>query len=269
MNPNARILYIPHGGGPLPLLEMGRKSHQAMIDFLQQIGRELKKPQAILVISAHWEADLPTIISSEKPSLLYDYYGFTPESYNITYPAAGHPELASQVHHLLKAHNIESKLDAHRQFDHGLFIPLKLMYPDADIPCIQLSLVAGLDPKQHIEIGKALTALQDEDVLIIGSGFSFHNIHALMDTQYSEVINEQNEAFHNWLIDVCTNSDLSEVEREQKLIEWDAAPFAHICHPREEHLMPLHVCSGLSKNKAAQLIFDADISGKRTCAFAW
>ncbi|WP_353571198.1 class III extradiol ring-cleavage dioxygenase [Candidatus Albibeggiatoa sp. nov. BB20] len=269
MNPNARILYIPHGGGPLPLLKMGKKPHQAMIDFLQGISTGLKKPEAILVISAHWEARLPTITSGVQPDLVYDYYGFPPEAYDITYPATGQPELATKVYQLLQTHHIEAKLDAQRGFDHGLFVPLKIMYPDADIPCIQLSLVAGLDPKQHIEIGQALAKLQHENILIIGSGFSFHNIQAMLDANSPELVNEQNEAFHDWLVNVCTNTDLSETERAQKLIDWENAPFAHICHPRAEHLIPLHLCMGLSNNRAAQVVFDDNVSGKRTCAFAW
>lgn len=178
------VLFIPHGAGPLPLL--GDKNHQEMIAFLQEITPSLGKPSAILVISAHWEAAQPTITSGDFPSLIYDYSGFPKESYQNEYAAPGSPDLAKKIFKLLEKAGIEAKLDNQGGFDHGLFVPLKLMYPQANIPCVQLSLANGLDPREHIRIGKALSELRYDNVLVIGSGFSFHNIKEFFASSTTE-----------------------------------------------------------------------------------
>jgi len=219
------VLYIPHGGGPLPLL--GDKSHQELIDFLKNIAPSLGKPSAILVISAHWEEGSATITSGKKPALIYDYAGFPDEAYKIKYPALGNPQLADKIFNLLQNNDVEAKLDNNRGFDHGLFIPLKIMFPDADIPCVQLSLLNNLDSKEHIRIGKALSELRNENLLIIGSGFSFHNMSAFF--QSKDELDEKNEEFERWLINTCTNNNIPENERQRKLEQWSEAPFARYC----------------------------------------
>jgi len=260
----SRVIFIPHGGGPLPLL--GDKGHQEMVSFLKNITSRLGTPSAILVISAHWEEEQVTITSGKSPALIYDYAGFSAESYNIKYPVLGDPELANEVYNLLKDRGIEAKLDNKRGFDHGVFVPLKIMYPDADIPCIQLSLVNNLDAKAHIEIGKALSKLRSKNVLIIGSGFSFHNMKAFFDT--TNTVDNNNKTFEQWLIDTCTNSDFSANDSQGKLEKWADLPSARFCHPREEHLLPLHVCYGLCQSKA-ELVFNGEVLGKKTSAFLW
>ncbi len=259
------VLYLSHGGGPLPLL--GDKSHQNLVNFLKEASSLITKPEAILVISAHWEESKPTITSGAFPALIYDYYGFPKESYEITYPAPGSPELAQKIFNLLEKAGIEATLDAQRGFDHGLFVPLKIMFPEADIPCVQLSLLNNLQPEAHILIGKALAELRKENVLIIGSGFSFHNLKAFFApaTQQSQAMNE---AFEQWLIDTCSNTELTEQEREQRLNNWDKAPAARYCHPREEHLLPLHVCYGAA-GTAATRVFEFEILGKMASAYLW
>lgn len=177
------------------------------------------------------------------------------------------PILAEKIYHLLQQDGIEARLDSRRGFDHGLFVPLKVMFPDATIPCVQLSLLKNLNPEAHIEIGKALTELRKENVLIIGSGFSFHNVKTFF-SQAMGAPDPKNEAFEHWLIDTCTNNKISANERETRLIEWGNAPFAKYCHPREEHLLPLHVCFGLS-NLNAKLVFDGEVAGKKASAFLW
>jgi aromatic ring-opening dioxygenase catalytic subunit (LigB family) len=127
--PEAPVLFFPHGGGPLPLL--GDPGHKNMVEFLGGIARTLPEPSAILVVSAHWEEGQPTITAGEFPPLIYDYYGFPEESYAIQYPAPGNPALARETHRLLTEAGIEARLDAQRGFDHGLFVPLKIMYPGA------------------------------------------------------------------------------------------------------------------------------------------
>ena len=188
------VLFIPHGGGPMPLL--GDKSHQDLVTFLKSSQTLIKKPKAILMISAHWEENVATITSNATPELIYDYYGFPKQAYQIEYPAAGDPELAHKVLNLLKAQDIETKLDPQRGFDHGMYVPLKLIYPEADIPCVQLSLLKNLDAQQHINIGKALNALLDENILIVGSGFSFHNMEEFRAPTASD---SKNEAFEAWM----------------------------------------------------------------------
>ncbi|MCE5207560.1 MAG: dioxygenase [Chloroflexi bacterium] len=260
----AQIVYFSHGGGPLPIL--GDASHKAMVDFMTQLPSQLTKPDAILVISAHWEESAATLLGAQSPAMFYDYYGFPDKAYEITYPAPGSPELAQKIAGLLKKNNIATRIDPQRGFDHGLFIPLKLMYPEADIPALQLSLLRGLNPAAHIALGKALRGLMNENILVIGSGFSFHNLRAFSWNGIGAP-DPDNDAFQNWLIEGCVDP-MSQSEREKRLIEWEKAPFARYCHPREEHLLPLHVCLGMA-NKPAKLIFDDQILGKHSIAFMW
>ena len=260
----AQIIYFSHGGGPLPIL--GDPGHKAMVDFMKKLPSQLTKPDAILVISAHWEENEATLLGGQNPSLFYDYYGFPEQAYEITYPAPGNPELANRIAGLLKKNNIPVQIDLKRGFDHGLFIPLKLMYPDAEIPSLQLSLMAGLNPSAHIALGRALHELMNENILVIGSGFSFHNQRAFFGQALGSP-DPSNEAFQDWLIQTCTRQ-ISQAEREKRLIEWEKAPFARYCHPREEHLLPLHVCFGMADGPA-KVIFDDQILGKRGTAFLW
>ena len=264
MNICASVLYFPHGGGPLPLL--GDAGHEKMIRFLQRTVPILGRPDAILVISAHWEELKPMVTSGKNPSLLYDYTGFPEAAYQIEYPAPGDPVLAEKIVSLIKATNQIAWRHSQRGFDHGLYIPLKIMYPAASIPCIQLSLLSSLDPEEHIQLGKALSDLCHENILIIGSGFSFHNLRVFAPGNRT-VHDSQNNQFQEWLIETCTG-DMSENEREKRLIGWESAPFARYCHPREEHLLPLHVCYGMAQSKAKR-IFDDEVMGKRALAFLW
>ncbi len=267
-NPNVpapSALYIFHGGGPLPLL--GEPSHKDMVAGLQNITSLLAKPSTIIVISAHWEEEQATVTSGANPALLYDYSGFPQESYEIQYPAPGAPRLARKIYNVLNRSGIKANLTEDRGFDHGVFIPLKIMYPSADIPCVQLSLLNNLNPAEHIQIGKALAGLQEENILILGSGFSFHNLRAFFSPS-TEAIQSMNKSFEKWLIKTCSSHDLSEKEREQRLINWESAPAARFCHPREEHLLPLHVCYGVAQTPARQ-VFALEVMGKQASAYLW
>jgi len=261
---SAQIVYFSHGGGPLPIL--GDPGHKAMVDFMKALPSQLRKPDAILVISAHWEASPVTVMDGAAPPMFYDYYGFPEEAYAINYPAPGSPELANQIVEVLKGKDIPVGTDSQRGFDHGLFIPLKLMYPQADIPALQISLLRGLDSAFHIALGNALRELGQENILVIGSGFSFHNLQAF-SWGGSPVSDPANDAFQDWLIEIATKLP-SQKEREQQLVAWEKAPSARYCHPREEHLLPLHVCLGMA-NEPAKLVFDDFILGKRAVAFLW
>ncbi|NRB78315.1 MAG: dioxygenase [Saccharospirillaceae bacterium] len=256
------VVYIPHGGGPMPLL--GDDQHKELIAFLANLHKDIKnsaaQPTAILIISAHWEENEVTLTSSDSPSMIYDYGGFPQETYEYQYPAAGHPKLANQVMALLKSNGINSKLDATRGFDHGTFVPLMLMYPKAQIPVVQMSLLRSLDPAQHIKIGEVLSTLRQQGVLIVGSGMSFHNFSG---SKQNSII------FDDWLTNTMTNNDLEKTK--QDLINWAEAPSGRESHAREEHLLPLHVCFGVVYNnqQPAEKIFDSFLYDKKISAFIW
>lgn len=259
------VMFVSHGGGPLPLL--GDPAHGALNDSLRELAGSIPRPSAIVVISAHWEAQAPTLTGASAPGLLYDYYGFPDAAYQITYPAPGDPRLAASMNRALKHRGIDSVVDQSRAFDHGVFVPLKIMYPDADIPCVQLSLVQGLDPSLHLQIGRALADMTAENLLVVGSGFSFHNLQAFF-TPSNDEERRLNGAFEQWLIETCTSQELTEADRADRLIHWASAPGARYCHPREEHLLPLHVCYGIAQRPASRVV-QFEVMGKMASAYLW
>ena len=260
-----RAMFLSHGGGPLPLL--GDPAHVEMVQSLQSIAADTAQPEAIIVVSAHWEERVATITSAANPGIIYDYYGFPPESYEIRYPAPGAPDLARRLQECLRENGVTAALDGERGFDHGLYIPLKIMYPEADIPCIQVSLLASLDPGEHVALGDAMAGISGDGVLVMGSGFSFHNMKAFFGSGVSQA-DERNEAFERWLIDTCSDRSLDEAERTRRLLDWESAPHARYCHPREEHLLPLHVCYGLTK-RAAEAAVELNILDKKASIYLW
>lgn len=259
------IIFISHGGGPWPLLNDPR--HRNLIEFLQKIPSALITPSAILVVSAHWEEDQPTIQSSPHPPMLYDYFNFPEESYDLSYTAPGHPQLAAQILSILQESGIRAHGDNLRGFDHGLFVPLMIMYPEANTPCLQLSLKKNLDPMEHIQLGQALQALRNENILIVGSGASFHNLQGFRETPNEETT-ALNEGFENWLLDVMTGDHLSEGNRQERLVNWSDAPGARYCHPREEHLLPLHFCYGAAGCRADRVI-EVEYMERKASMYLW
>ncbi len=260
------ILYTPHGGGPLPLLD--DSGHRSVIDFWKEFSSTIRRPRSILVISAHRESPEPVITAALRPVLEYDYYGFPDEAYRVEYNAPGDPELAGEIYRLLEKRGFCPRLDEERGLDHGVFVPLKLIYPSAGIPVVQLSLLSGLDPARHIEMGRALAPLREEGIFILGSGFSFHNIRAFF---YPELVDEEeNTAFQDWLAETCSVEGDLELQAE-KLTHWAAIPHARSVHPREEHLLPLHVCLGaaISASKPAKQVFYDTVMGRHTSAFLY
>ncbi len=222
-----------------------------MGDFLKGLASTLpRQPKAIVMVSAHWLEPQMTVSSAVQPALVYDYYGFPPHTYQIQYPAPGAPALAAQIVETLTDAGIASGADAKRGFDHGMFIPLKLIFPDADIPVVQLSLLSSLDPARHIETGRALQALRDQDVLIIGSGMSFHNMRGYGDARYAPI----SDVFDAWLTHAV---EAPPQERDQLLAHWDKAPEARSCHPpgAEEHLLPLMTVAGAAGNDVGRRVF--------------
>ena len=174
--------------------------------------------------------------------------------------------MAKRIISILNGKGVPSGVDDQRGFDHGLFIPLKMMYPSADIPALQISLLSSLEPRAHIDLGKALRGLLTENILVVGSGFSFHNLRAF-NFGAPHAADPRNDAFQDWLIEVCVNTN-TETQREEELVDWERAPSAKYCHPREEHLLPLHVCMGMATT-SAKLVFNDYIGGKRAVAFLW
>lgn len=259
------VIYLSHGAGPLPLL--GDDRHVEMVDNLKLIASKIDRPSAILVISAHWEEPTPVVTIGDRPPLYYDYYGFPQESYEIEYPAPGDQGLSDAVRAVLARQNLRCGEERERGFDHGVFVPLKIMYPEADIPCVQLSLLKGLDPAAHIGLGEALAGLETENLLILGSGFSFHNMRAFFAPDTEETA-QANTDFQEWLIETCFDEGMSQTERKQRLIEWESAPSARWCHPREEHLLPLHVCMGAAGRPCTEF-FRPTIFGKAASTYLW
>ena len=265
MSNTIKPLFISHGGGPMPLL--GDDGHTEMVTCLKTIASSIPQPDAVVVVSAHWEEQVATITASKTPPLIYDYYGFPKESYEIQYPCAGLPTLAAEIFETLQRSGIDAKLDEERGFDHGVFVPLKIMYPDANVPCVQLSLLASLDPLSHIVLGKALRALTRKNVLLIGSGFSFHNMREFFAADSTDT-KDKNHSFEQWLMDTCCSDKYSEKERTQMFVRWFDAPASRFCHPREEHLLPLHVCYGAAQAPCTES-FSLKIMNKESSMYVW
>ena len=257
------VVYAPHGGGPWPFVELGfgtRAEHRELLEYLQSLAHLTPTPpKAILVVSAHWEAPVPTLMTSAAPPMLYDYYGFPPESYTLTWPAPGAPALAPRVEELLQWAGFATARDDKRGFDHGTFVPLKVAFPEPTIPVLQLSLKTGLDPEEHLAMGRALAPLRDEGVLIIGSGMSFHNLRAFFQGGAEHVA----EAFDAWLRDAVSRPRAG---REALLSNWERAPHARSVHPREEHLLPLMVVAGAAGEDEARVAYNGSFAGLRLSA---
>ncbi len=194
-----------------------------MAEFLASVDTLLPTtPTALLVVTAHWEAPVTTLTGAAHPDLVYDYFGFPPETYKLAYDAPGAPELAAAAADLLERSDIDVVVDPTHGWDHGVFIPLKVMYPDAGIPVVAVSLKAGLDPDEHTDVGAALRPLRDEGVLIVGSGMSYHNLRALDGAAPSA-------EFHHWL-DTALDGDAA--QRRSRLADWASAPSGRVSHPR-------------------------------------
>lgn len=236
-----------------------------MVQLLSQLGRDLPKPDRILLVSAHWEASPLQVLAAPRHALYYDYYNFPEPAYAISYPAPGCPELADQVQGLLEQAGIACQRQTERGYDHGMFVPLKIIYPAADIPTIQLSLHPGLDPELHLCMGEALASL-GPNTLVMGSGFSFHNQPAFRTEDAR--MNQMNRLFEAWLVDTCGNPQLSEEQRRKRLRRWKLAPGAMACHPREEHLLPLHFCYGAA-GRACSNHWQIPVMGKLGSFLYW
>ena len=218
------------------------------------------QPKALLVISGHWEEPAFTTGSAVAPKLIYDYTGFPAHTYQLTWPAPGNPALAARVTDMLRTAGLPAATDSARGYDHGVFVPLKVTFPDAEIPVVTLSLDQSLDPALHISAGQAIAPLRDEGVLIIGSGMSFHNLRGYNLPQTAE----RAQAFDAWLTHAVESPAR---DRNALLAKWRSAPFATFAHPREEHLIPLMVASGAGGEAAGRQIFTDQPMGAQIGAY--
>lgn len=231
--------FVPHGGGPWPILRLpgtDATETEALAAYMRSLG-EGPRPRALLVVSAHWEAPEFTVNTGSAPGMLYDYGGFPEAAYQLKWPAPGAPDVAEEVRDLLSGAGLDSRENADRGYDHGTFIPLLLAYPEADVPVVQVSLKLGLDPEEHLALGRALAPLRDRGVTILGSGNSYHNLRSFFGNDPRAVA--ASERFDAWLSEAVASPD-----RDAQLAKWAEAPDARFCHPREEHLIPLMVAAG-------------------------
>ena len=233
------VYFISHGGGPWPFIDGVREQYAVTEAALRALPQSLpSRPEAILVTTGHWEEPVFTVSTGEHPPTIYDYYGFPEHTYHLQYPAPGSSALAAKVRSLLNGAGIINAEDAEHGFDHGTFVPLGLMFPEADVPIVLLSLKSGYDAAEHIRAGQALQPLRDEGVLIIGSGLSYHNMQGFRQASAMQV----SQAFEQYLHEAVTAADPA--IRLQMLSEWQTAPAARLAHPQEDHLLPLMVAAG-------------------------
>jgi aromatic ring-opening dioxygenase catalytic subunit (LigB family) len=254
--------YLPHGGGPCFFMDDPQGTWTGMGDFLRNLPASLpERPQAILIVSGHWETHGFALTASARPPLVFDYYGFPPYTYQLRYDAPGAPDLAARAAGLLQQAGFAAALDPVRGLDHGVFVPLKVAYPDADVPVVELSLDAGLDATLHLGAGRALAPLRAQGVLLLGAGMSFHNLRALGDPR----LTEPSRQFDTWL---CAAAMAPAAEREALLASWHEAPAARLAHPRHEHLLPLMVAAGAS-TQPGRRVYSEQVLGTMISGFAF
>lgn len=257
-------IFLPHGGGPCFFMDWTWGPADTWLktkQFLEGLASSLpEQPKAILVVSGHWEEPVFTASAVDEPSLIFDYSGFPEHTYRLKWPAPGNPGLAHRAAELLKAAGLPSATNSTRGFDHGVFVPLKVVFPEASTPVVTLSLAARLDPAMHLAAGRALMPLRDEGVLIVASGMSFHNLRAYFQPETTARARE----FDTWLAKAV---EAPTTERQELLRTWREAPFARFAHPREEHLVPLFVAAGAGGEDPGKRVFSDEPMGAAISAF--
>lgn len=233
-------LFIPHGGGPCFFMPDPGHVWSGIASFLKGLVDRLPEPpRAIIVVSGHWETEGFAFTGAGRPDLIYDYSGFPAETYALSYDVPGDPPLARRAADMLKDAGLAAKVDPSRGLDHGVFVPLKVAFPDADIPVIEMSVEKDLDPALHLAAGRALAALRSEGILIVGSGMSFHNMRGYGDLRSTA----PSQAFDRWLTEAV---GFPGPRRAEALASWATSPGGRFAHPQEEHLLPLMVAAGAS-----------------------
>lgn len=240
------VFFISHGGGPWPWVQDMRTQFKITEDNLRELGKKYK-PKSILCVTAHWEENSFTVGTVANPPMIYDYSGFPSYTYTVKYEAPGAPELGLKVKALLSQKGFSVNVDSTRGYDHGTFVPLYVMYPEANIPVAQLSIKRDLNPQEHLKMGEALRSLRDEGVLIVCSGLSYHNLRAFF--RGGAIPSRE---FDVWLTKAVK---APAIERNKLLEDWEKAPSARMAHPREDHLIPLMVAAGAAGNDKGELLF--------------
>ena len=252
-------VFISHGAPDMEL------THPPVSAFLSEITQSMPRPETILCISAHWETDQPTLSGTSAPEVIHDFFGFAQELYTMTYPAPGDPSLANEVQRTLSARGINTTIDPRRGLDHGAWVPLRLMYPTADIPVLQLSVQPTLPPEHHLQLGRLLQPLRDRDVLILGSGGVTHNLREFHSHCIDAPPVDKAAAFDHWLEDCVTSG------REQEVLQYDAyGPHAKWNHPSVEHFLPLFVPLGASGGEPGLKLHESFTYGVLSmAAYGW
>lgn len=238
-------VFLSHGS-PMHALQPG-----AAGEAWTALGRRLGRPRAILIASAHWETSLPMLTGSAKPQTIHDFHNFPEPLYRLRYPAPGAPELAQRAQALLKEAGIGTSVDGTRGLDHGAWAPLLYMYPDADVPVVQISVQPALGPQHHLNVGKALRALGREDVLLVGSG---HLTHNLRDWSRGRGKPEPYAAeFQAWVFDKLSGRDL------ESLLDYRSRSAHGVrAHPTDEHFLPFFFALGAAADQAKpERVYDA------------
>ena len=229
-------VFVSHGAPTLAV------EQNDTVEFLKRLGGELGRPEAILCVSAHWNTEAPTVSTAERPETIYDFGGFSEELYRIRYPAPGAPSLAERVRQILGEAGLACSVSPTRGLDHGAWVPLKLIYPDADIPVTQLSVQPLLGTEHHFQMGRALAPLREEGVLILATGSATHNLSRI---GRGEVPPDWAREFDEWLFQKISEGDVKELFNYRKL-----APHAAVAHPTDEHLLPLFVAMGAGSGES-------------------
>ena len=256
-------IFVSHGGGPWPYIEEMRRAFAGSErEFTRLPSRLPERPKAILSISGHWEEEEFTVATASRPPLIYDYSGFPEHTYHVQYPAPGSPELAARVSSLLGTHGLKSSKDPAHGFDHGTFVPLGLMYPNAEIPVVSLSMKSSYDPEEHLRMGQALQPLRDEGVLIFGSGLTYHNLR-----KFGPDGSKVSEEFGDWLTEAVVTPDSEKRDRDLK--NWTRGPQARLAHPREDHLIPLMVAAGAAGKEPGRVLFTDRFNGIKMWSYSF
>jgi 4,5-DOPA dioxygenase extradiol len=257
MNPVISPVFVSHGAPTLVLEDCPTR------EFLRQLGKDIGRPKGIVCISAHWTTAEPRVTVHPQPPIIHDFYGFPEELYSLSYPAPGDPVLAKRVLSLLHGQGVAAGEDMTRGFDHGAWVPLMLMSPDADIPVIQLSVQPHLGPEHHLAVGQALQPLVDEGVLLLASGSATHNLRDFSGRELNAEPLPYAREFSEWLTKSIIGGRSNEVLDYLK-----CAPQALRNHPTPEHFLPLFVTMGAGGE--GQLLHDAYTYGVLSmAAYAW
>ncbi len=250
-------VFVSHGAPTLLLDDTPTRT------FLQQLGRELPRPSAVLCVSAHWEATPPRLTGSPRPQTVHDFYGFPAELYEQRYPAPGDPALAGEVATLLEQAGFNPEVDGARGLDHGAWVPLRLMYPQADVPVVQLSLQTRIGPEHHLALGRALMGLRERDVLVLGSGGATHNLADFRRYALDAPAVGYAREFDLWLEQAIAERD------EDALVQYERGPHGRRNHPTPEHYLPLLVACGAGSGGGRRLHDGFTYGVLSMAAYAW